>query len=111
MRLLLLVVLLSTLQLAACTQINPNSQCSPVPQTSIFQFDDSTVYLYGANDDSTPEIWEGPVCIARNKRSVCELDLSLIKGVEHGAKGLQLRVFSGSNEQVLEVDVKRCLVE
>ena len=96
--------------LVSCAHTDTNNQCVPAPETSVFRFEDFAVYIYGGNDDSNPDIWEEPVCIERKKRSICKLDLSLIKGVGNGPGGLRVQVFSGSNERVLDVDIERCSV-
>lgn len=96
--------------LASCAHTDASNQCAPVSEMSVFRFDYFTVHIYGGNDVANPDIWEGPVCIERKKRSICKLDLSLIKGVDNGPSGLRVQVFSGSNERVLDVDIERCSV-
>lgn len=111
MRLFFLIPQVSVL--LSCANVEAPGKCAAVDTASIFPANHYILYLYGANDESNPDIWDGPVCIERQGvRKVCELDVSLIKAVDIGAADeLNLGIFSGSVEQVLNVDVKECSVK
>ena len=114
MRSAFLWLLVAVLSSVSCANIKKpeNEKCALAGDASTFTASSYTLYLYGPNDELNPDIWEGPVCIERQTNfEVCELDISLIKGVEiDAAGGLQLKTFSGSVEQVFNVNVKQCSV-
>ena len=74
-----------------------------------------TVTLFEPDDVARPQIWQGPICIRRErtvsgKQTECGLDLSLIAGMTPTAdrRAIDVRIFSGSNGRTVRVSLADC---